>query len=235
MKVLSIGNSFSQDAQRYLHKIAELNGEELKSVNLFIGGCTLKRHFVNMQDGTRSYLFEMNGESTGLNTSLAEAVNSDEWDVITIQQASHESFDIKTYTPYMEKIVEWIKLRQPNAKIYIHQTWAYPDNRERLKEVGFNTTREMFDAVKKTYDEAYNMINADGMIKSGEAMLSAYEMSPETVNRDAIHASYGFGRYLLACVWYKELIGKVPSVHLDKFDEPVSENEMNIIKQIIKK
>ncbi len=38
LKILSIGNSFSQDAQRYLYDISKSNGEEIKNVNLYIGG-----------------------------------------------------------------------------------------------------------------------------------------------------------------------------------------------------
>ena len=41
MKVLAIGNSFSQDATRYLHQIAKANQFDLKVVNLYIGGCSL--------------------------------------------------------------------------------------------------------------------------------------------------------------------------------------------------
>ena len=41
MQILSIGNNFSQDAQRYLHQIVDADGEALKCVNLMIGGCPL--------------------------------------------------------------------------------------------------------------------------------------------------------------------------------------------------
>lgn len=37
MKVLAIGNSFSNDAMRYLHGIAKADGLDMKTVNLFIG------------------------------------------------------------------------------------------------------------------------------------------------------------------------------------------------------
>ena len=40
MKILSIGNSFSQDAQRYLYRLAKKAGDTFKTVNLDIGGCT---------------------------------------------------------------------------------------------------------------------------------------------------------------------------------------------------
>ncbi len=38
MYILSMGNSFSQDAQRYLHRIAAADGVEFYICNLFIGG-----------------------------------------------------------------------------------------------------------------------------------------------------------------------------------------------------
>ena len=42
MKVLAIGNSFSNDAMRYLHGIAKADVVDMKTVNLFIGGCPLQ-------------------------------------------------------------------------------------------------------------------------------------------------------------------------------------------------
>ena len=37
MKILSVGNSFSQDAHRWLHHIAGLSGVSMETVNLYIG------------------------------------------------------------------------------------------------------------------------------------------------------------------------------------------------------
>ena len=38
LKVLAIGNSFSQNAMTYLHQIARAAGVDLQCVNLYIGG-----------------------------------------------------------------------------------------------------------------------------------------------------------------------------------------------------
>ncbi len=70
MKILSIGNSFSQDAQRYLHCLAKHDGTELKTVNLYIGGCPLRKHYLNMLDNNTAYDFEFNGEQTGIKVSI---------------------------------------------------------------------------------------------------------------------------------------------------------------------
>ena len=39
MRVLAIGNSFSQDATTYLHQTAAAQGVALDVLNLYIGGC----------------------------------------------------------------------------------------------------------------------------------------------------------------------------------------------------
>ncbi len=232
MKILSIGNSFSQDAQRYLHRIAAINNKDLTCANLYIGGCTLKRHYINLTDNEAAYNFQFNGEDTNLKISIKTAVKSNDWDYITIQQASHESFNFESYIPYLEKINEWLRLRS-DAKILLHQTWAYPQNMKRLSEMGFKTTEEMFYSVKDAYERAKDIIHPDGMIKSGEAMLKAYQLIPEIVYRDDIHASYGFGRYLLGCVWYSFLFGEVPKNNIINFDENVADEYFEIISKIL--
>lgn len=233
MKILSIGNSFSEDAQRYLHAIAEANGKKLTCANLYIGGCSLRQHYINLSDNEKNYIFQFNGENTNIKISIKDAVKSNEWDYITLQQASHESFDINNYTPYLESITKWLRIRCPNTKILLHQTWAYPQDRERLSEVGFKTTEEMFAAVKDAYNKAEKLINADNMIKSGEAMLKAYRLNPDIVYRDAIHASYGFGRYLIGCVWYKALFNEKPKIQISSFDENITDEGLKLIDNIM--
>ena len=44
------------------------------------------------------YDFEFNGESTGIQVSIRQALTSDDWDVITLQQASHFSGRYETLT-----------------------------------------------------------------------------------------------------------------------------------------
>ena len=232
MKILSVGNSFSEDAQRYLHRLAVANNKDLMCVNLYIGGCSLETHYINLTDNEKSYDFQVNGVNTHLKVSVKEIIKSNELDYITLQQASHLSFNFESYIPYIERISEWIRLRCPNTKILLHQTWAYPESYGRLAEVGFNTTKEMFSEVKKMYEKAEKTVKPDGVIPSGEAMLKAYSAFPDTVYRDPIHASYGFGRYLLGCVWYRYLFGENPGVHISRFDEPLDSGYLPEIEQI---
>ena len=64
IKILAIGNSFSEDALHYLHEMASSVGIELKTVNLFVGGCSLERHFRNWETGEKAYMYQVNGIKT---------------------------------------------------------------------------------------------------------------------------------------------------------------------------
>ena len=230
MKILSIGNSFSRDAQRYVYKVAKSQGDNLKTVNLYIAGCPLRTHYLNCLEDKMSYAFDFNGEETGLCVSIKQALISDEWDVVTLQQASRCSGKFETYSPYLEYLAEYIKKYCPHAKIYIHQTWAYEEESQRLIALGYQTSQQMFDDLEKAYKKAIKLIKADGFIPCGKAMLNATKMGIEKIHRDTYHASKGAGRYLLALTWYKVLTGKdVSNNNFNEFDEPVSDKEREIV------
>ncbi len=232
MKVLAIGNSFSQDGTRYLHQVAKANGTDLKVVNLYIGGCPLRKHYINILDDEKAYGMEFNGVNTGFRVSIREALVSDEWDVITLQQVSHQAPYYETYQPYLDTVAAYVRKYAPHAKLYIQQTWGYENDSERLAKFDWSSMAEMFSSVEKSYNQAAEAIQADGIIKSGKALLTAAEKGLK-VHRDSFHASFGFGRYLLALVWYKTLTGNsVLENTLDEFDEPIPENEIAIAKQI---
>lgn len=235
MKILSIGNSFSQDAHRYLHRIAKHNDVDLKSVNLYIGGCTLQRHYINMLDDNAAYDFEFNGEKTGIKVSIRQALVSDSWDFITLQQASPCSTRYETYSPYIEALAEYVRKYCPHSKILIHQTWAYEDGCERLKNaLKFDTSDEMLFAVRNAYAKAASAISAHGTIPCGEAMLYAARTGVVKVHRDTYHASLGVGRYLLALCWYKVITGAdISDDTFDDFDTSITDEERKIVIQAI--
>ena len=231
MKILSIGNSFSQDAQRYLHQIAKNQGVNLTCVNLYIGGCSLQTHYNNSINNQPLYDYEVNGKFEGRKISLNDALLSDNWDLVTLQQASNFSYIYNTYIPYAEELKRFVLERVKNAKIFIHQTWAYEEGSERLTKIGgFSTALDMYEAVCDSYQKAAQSICADGIIPCGAAMMQASKMGIEKIHRDTFHASLGAGRYLLALCWYKKLLGKdISHDDFNEFDVPVTEEERKIV------
>lgn len=235
MNILSIGNSYSQDAQRYLHQIAEAGGVELSCYNLYIGGCSLARHYRNMLSEQAVYGLGMNGQEVGFPVSLKQALLNRDWDVVTVQQASHFSTDYKTYQPYLHKLVEYIRLCAPQAKIYIQQTWAYEQDSPRLNEkMGYTDQKDMFNDLKKAYDQAAADEKLDGIIPSGAVLQALLANGIEKVHRDTFHASLGLGRYALGLIWFKVLTGKdIQDNMFCKFDEEVTPDEIAIAKKCV--
>ena len=75
MNVLSIGNSFSEDAHRYLNKIARAdNRSAVFTWNLFISGCPLSTHYRNMKSEDEAYSLMVNGAFSGVKMSIKKAL-----------------------------------------------------------------------------------------------------------------------------------------------------------------
>ncbi len=140
LKVLMIGNSFSQSVLTYLPSMVRKDPEHrLMLTNAYIGGCPLERHWNNLEAGLTSpelapYRIVTRFGDPGRNQitekgNLPELIRREKWDIITIQQASHASWDYSTYQPYADRLISYIRANAPQAEILVHQTWAYrPDN-----------------------------------------------------------------------------------------------------------
>lgn len=235
MNILSIGNSFSQDAQRYLHQIARADGANINSFNLYIGGCSLSTHYRNMLSEQPAYMLEMNGQSTGFRVSLKDALLNRDWDIITVQQVSTQSPNYLTYQPYLDELVAYIRRLVPKAKIAVHQTWAYEQDSNMLNELlKYKDYKEMLCDIEKAYEKAAEHIHADYIIPSGEVFGAMLDNGIQRIHRDTFHASLGLGRYALGLIWYKTLTGNDVSENtFCDFDEEVSAEQIAIAKKCV--
>lgn len=231
MKVLAIGNSFSQDATRYLHQVAKAAGVDMKVMNLCIGGCSLKKHYDNMRTDATAYALEYNGEKLNIFVSMRNALVSDDWDVITLQQVSSLSFDKESYEPYLPSLAEYVRFLCPNAKLCLHQTWFYEDGSEKLAHTPYATSADMLRDIKAAYSYAADLIGADLIIPSAEAFEYLYSNGCGKIHRDTFHASLGIGRYTLALTWLEALTGisAIDNGFRD-FDLPMSEDEISLCR-----
>ena len=228
MKLLCIGNSFSQDACTYMTKIATAGNFELTTVNLFIGGCSLYRHYRCMLSEDKAYSLYVCGVDSGFKVSLKEALLSDEWDIVTLQQVSNDSGDFSTYEPFLSELSAYVKKLAPKAKQYIHAIWAWGDAKIAASTTTkYKSSAEMYAADHASYKKAAVAIDADGYIPSISAMEKLYAKMGESAYRDGFHASYGMGRYMLSLVWYMTIFGKdnIDAVNFSDFDIPVTDEE----------
>ena len=234
-KILAISNSFGVDATRYLHDIAKNGGKEVKVVALYIGGCSLKRHYDNMISGAKAYEVHSNGVFNGEFAGIEDSLLSDEWDIVTLQQASPVSGDESSYFPYIEELSAFVKKHAPNAKQYMHQTWAYPEG-SKIFEVTpdlYKTREQMIPFIKNAYSSVAKKIGAVGIIPSLEIVELLYKELGREVYRDDLHVSFGLGRYALGCVWYGALFNKNPeAVDFCLLDEPCDEQKLALARKL---
>ena len=235
MNILAIGNSFSEDATRYLHQIARSDKYDLTVVNLYIGGCPLSRHYRNMLSGEKAYSLMVNGYDTGFTVSLEEALLNRDWDFVVMQQVSHQSIHYETYQPYLNELSVYVKKCTPEAKQVLHQTWAYEQGSKRLcEELGYQDQKAMYRDLEEAYCMASKDIGAYGIIPSGELFQKLILEGVPKLHRDTFHASLGLGRYALALLWYRVFTGN-PVMDNDfyDFDEAVGKENIMLIKGIV--
>ena len=254
VRLLAIGNSFSQNATHYLPGIVEAAGDTLTFRTISIGGCPLERHWKN------AVAFEQ-----GSTNALARAwsvLAAETWDYVTLQQYSMLSFKPETYSPYAKQLRDYIKQRCPKSELLIHETWAYRSDDPLFKN-GF-TQQDMYWKVRKAYettagelgcrilpvgdafenarrDPAWKGVFPDPRFDARSAKPPAlpdqthslnrgYSWSGKTLKFDGHHANAA-GEYLGAAVWFEFLFGQ--SVVGNSFVPPgVTAEDVAILQKI---
>lgn len=219
LRILAVGNSFSDDGMEYLPALlADIGVKDVELARLYVGGCSLQRHLEFHKKGESPYVFTTSkaGENRWVEQkekhSLKQALEQGEWDIITLQQQSGLSGIYDSYEPYLSELIEIIKTVQPNAHIAWHMTWSYGTNSthnnfpryDRNQQTMTEAIYAATEAACEAHPEIEIIIPAATAIQS--LRKSAINNSPMDLTRDGFHMGYGAGRYALACTWYEELI-----------------------------
>lgn len=154
VRLLTVGNSFSQNATQYLDALAKAGGHTLVHKPMAIGGASMEVHWVKAQKHEAD-----TKDPSGLyggKTSLRQELESGMWDYVTIQQASIKSHNVETYRPFAKQLYDYIKKAAPKAEILVHQTWAYRVDDPRFHKPTTPpgepaTQEEMYQGLSKAY------------------------------------------------------------------------------------
>ena len=141
--VLIIGNSYSLDCHKYVSKIAESMGVELDVHLLQKGGGKIKEIYDHRDCAFFDYRINDVGQSgaaasapvdggTGCYT-LSEILETKNFDTVVLQNYWGSSEGILHYkdsgsetdcSPAYEDLAEWVKARQPDARVMINAVWS---------------------------------------------------------------------------------------------------------------
>ena len=233
LKVLTVGNSFSICLERYFPEVVRsVPGCEVTLESIYIGGCSLERHWNNI---VRE---EANPEDRHFKEfTYRQKLESQKWDIVSIQQCSPLSWKPETYFPYAEELCGYIAQYAPTAEIVIQQTWSYRADDKRLAEWGIDALA-MDEQVFAAYRAAAEKLKLR-VVPVGLAIHRARKNQPggyEPLDRsqytcpdlpdmsryflgnlrwndnkqlegDACHLNRR-GEYLQACVWFALLYGR---------------------------
>lgn len=188
VSVLTVGNSFSDNALNFLPALAEGANRPLVAVRANLGGCTLERHWKHVAAFEKDPTGEEGSPYIKGTQSLDQLLKSREWDFVTMQQVSYRSHDLDTYQPYADNLYHYIKERAPKATILVHQIWAYRVDDPRFVPANDgiepHTHKEMYEQVRAAYHAFADKWDL-GILPSGDAMFAAdtdseWGYSPDT-------------------------------------------------------
>ena len=213
VRILAIGNSFSQDAvEQYLHELAEAEGISTIIGNMFIGGCSLERHVKNARDNAPAYAYRKigtDGKKREKGKMSLETVLADEdWDYVSLQQASPFSGMYETYEASLPELLEYVKARLPKkTKLMLHQTWAYASTSRHSGFKNYNCNQlTMYQAIADAVKKAAKANKIKIVIPSGTAIQNARtSFIGDHLNRDGYHLDVKIGRYTAACTWFERI------------------------------
>lgn len=215
LRILAIGNSFSEDAvENNLWELLDAAGIPAVVANLYIGGCTLERHYRNSVADAPEYRYRkvVNGKRLErYGVKLSEALAEEDWTHVSFQQASGVSGLYATYDPYLKDLIRYVKGFVPaGTTLVFHQTWAYTADATHPEfpvygKDQMNMYRYIMNAVSSALADHPEITL---LVPSGTAIQNARTSSMgDTFNRDGYHLEYHYGRYAAACTWFAALTG----------------------------
>lgn len=216
LKILTIGNSFSEDTMQYMYKIAKSAGvENVKLGNLVIGGCTLSKHATNARGDKASYTYHTNYNDSwekNENYKMSTALASESWDFVSLQQASGSSGIADTYSD-LEYMIEYVSDLVPKATLVWNMTWAYQQDSTHGEFSKYGSQQmQMYESIVSAVKQRVKTnADIDIIVPNGTAIQNARtSFLGDTLTRDGFHLSLDIGRFIAGLTFFSTVTGISP-------------------------
>jgi hypothetical protein len=184
IRLLTIGNSFADNALRHLESIAgSTAGVRIKVGRANIGGCSLEKHsnlarYTEAHPELKPYCLSTSPTGVRRLVTLQEALRAEPWDFVTLQQVSSHSWLRNSFEPHLGRLHKLVRKLAPRAKIWLHQTWAYRSDAPFLPEHAI-TQELMHTRIVATYRH-YAAKYGCRVLPSGDAVQLARRTAGRT-------------------------------------------------------
>ena len=207
-RVLTIGNSFAENASIYASEIAYANNQKMVFGYLKYPSCSLQRHWNDIQNNVSEFKFRVTNE-TGAGTTVADgssttytiqqAIDYADWDVVVFQQESSNARYYNTFSPYLQNLIDYVEGELPEARLLFHQVWRWGE-----------WQADQFDLIKEASERMHKDYGLQ-LIPSGLAFEYAREQlgSATIINEDDGHYQHAnrYGQYIEGCCYVATIFG----------------------------
>lgn len=230
INILMIGNSFCYYYVDELYGMAKAAGIKMRVCNVYQSGCTLEQHHTWWKNGESNYFYyttDENGRVEVQQTNLEYCLSQQNWDVISLQEASSKMYknniSVPDYLmqtkPYLDDLWSYIKEQFPMSRYLWHGTWTYQVGYDiggyqmtslQQQETNTKIAMEYSKKVCENYDlELVNTGDAWQIVRQGGYDNMCARKSVNSGEGDYYHdGDIGGGQYLNACVWFEIITGQ---------------------------
>lgn len=216
LRLLFIGNSFSDDTMEFLAEIAKSSGyDDIMLGNLYVGACSINMHLRNATENAPVYLYRTNngeGWKYEPNYSIKEALKSSSWDWVAILSGTGDGSRKTEKESYsrLGELIAYVKSVVGEVKIAYNMAWLGLSTHSHPETVSYGgdimlmydkMTAVMRDYVAKT--EGVTVVAT-----TGTAIENAIALGLKGIYRDGYHLSMGLGRFIAALCLFAFITGE---------------------------
>lgn len=212
LNILTLGNSFTDDALGYFRELRQSLGLKAGKVNIYgiyVGSASIEDYvniFESDEHVNNGRLIQYEGNPERWKPVTLRDVLSRHWDIITLQQRSAFAGDYSTYEPYLSKLIEYIHATCPNDDVKLGWELEWGTAPKTDNDPGRSHWEKKVNACKEMLA---NTPDISFVIPVGTSFQNARALGIKNdryLTRDNFHVCFGVGRYALTCAWWETVI-----------------------------
>ena len=240
LKVLLIGNSFSQDTCYLSSQAAAAMGLTNVTIsNLYIGAGSISDHIYRHKQGATAQLQYINssGYWANKNVTLEEALKSDNWDYVILQQVSPLSGEENSFES-VDALIDIVEPLCPSARLCWNMTWAYQSTFEdgRFERYDSDQSKMYQSIVSATQSKIATNDRIELIIPTGTVIQNVRtSYIGDNLTRDGYHLNETYGRQIAALALVHALTGvSIDGVTTENYSKLSDAEALVVAKEAIK-